>query len=67
LKTWKVTIYRRDSETPVVLENVKHCWWEDGGARFVVSVFTEPPDHYYIAYPVELISHTKVEREKSND
>ena len=59
---WRVTIYRNDSTTPVVIENVKHTWWEDSGARLVVSVFSEAPVHYYLQYPVQLISHVKVER-----
>ncbi len=64
MKTWKVTIYRRDRVTPVVLENCKQCWWEDRGARFIISVFTgKGTEHYYITYPVDLISHTMVERE----
>ena len=60
--TWIITIYRRDSETPVIYENVKHFWWEES-ARLVISVFNDDgPKHYYWIWPVDLISHTKAER-----
>ena len=63
MQLWVVTIYRRDSETPVVYENVKHFWWEDW--RLVVSVIktAETGEHFYWIWPCDLISHTKVERQ----
>lgn len=60
---FKVTIYRIDSECPVVYENVKHAWYEQCN-RLIISVFKEPgkPDHYYWHWPLAMISHIRVER-----
>ena len=63
MSTWQVKIYRRDSETPVEYDKVKHAWWEDGGARFVVAQYTNPPDHQYFIWPVALISHVAMKKE----
>ena len=62
-KLWVLTLYRRDSETPVVYENVKHFWWEEW--RLVISVVKtlETGEHFYWIWPRDLISHVKVERQ----
>lgn len=60
-ETWKVTIYRRDSQTKVVYENVKHAWWD--GDLYKVAQYSTPPKHHYWTWPVTLISHVKEERE----
>ena len=65
---WKVSIYRVDSHTPVVYENVKHAWWESG--RYVVSQYTEPgvsDKHHYWTWPEQAISHIKEIREETSD
>lgn len=59
--TWKVTIYRTDSHTPVIYENVKHAWWE--GDNYVVSCLKAGgPEHYYWTWPGKSISHVREER-----
>lgn len=65
--TWTVTVYRTDSETPVVYDRVKHTWWE--GTRLVISQYTTTPqagEHHYWIWPGARIGHVKVAREKSN-
>ena len=59
-EVWTIKIYRRDSETPVVYEDVKHFWWEDW--RLVVSQYrsADGPEHDYWIWPRDLISHVKV-------
>ena len=55
---WTVTIYRIDSRTPVVYENVKHAWWE--GKNYVVAQFDgDGPEHHYWTWPGKSISHVK--------
>ena len=61
---WQITIYRRDSETPVVYNKVKHYWWEDW--RLVISQYSTAPNHHYWIWPRELISHVKVEKDSKN-
>jgi hypothetical protein len=59
-----VTIYRNDSQTPVVYDNVKHEWSD--GRVYVVSQYTHTPDqktHHYWKWPWARISHVKVERQ----
>lgn len=60
---WKVTLYRRDSETPVIYDLVKHAWWEES-ARFIIAQFKvgSEHEHHYWTWPVDLISHIKIER-----
>ncbi len=62
--TYSVKIYRRDSESVVVYEHVKHAWWTNRGI-FVVSVLRDlaKPDHDYWEWPREQIDHIKIEKE----
>jgi hypothetical protein len=67
---WKITIYRRDSHTPVVYDYVKHVWWEDN--NYIIAQFSEPFEdnssgsglgtHHYWTWLREQISHIKEER-----
>ena len=61
--TYTVKIYRRDSESVVEYERVKHAWW-NGQGIFVVSVLRElgKPDHDYWEWPREMIDHIKIEK-----
>lgn len=67
--SWTVTIYRRDSRTKVVYENVKHAWWENDNyciAQFTAAGFsstsgTGDGTHHYWTWPRELISHVEEE------
>lgn len=69
---FRVTVYRHDSITPVVYENVKHAWWQ--GDVLCISYLTggvehrgnrsEVPSHDYLWWPRERISHVRVEHVK---
>ena len=58
---YRVTIYRVNSETPVVYERVKHCWWA-GPSIFVVSQLRTigQSDHDYWEWPVSQIDHIHI-------
>ena len=60
--TYTVTIYRVNSETSVVYERVKHCWW--AGHVFVVSQLRalKQPDHDYWEWPVSQIDHIRIQK-----
>jgi hypothetical protein len=63
MKTWRVSVYRNDSHTPVVYEDVKHAWWEHG--RYIIAQYVnskEGGEHFYWTWPGERISHVKEER-----
>lgn len=51
----KVTIYRDDSTTQVVLDNVKHIFWIAGNTVLVIAQYDNPPgpEHHYIHWPRE--------------
>lgn len=51
----RITLYRDDSTSQVVYENVKAHFWTAGNTVLVVSQFTGGPDgeHRYIHWPRE--------------
>jgi len=49
----KITIYRDDSTSQVVYENVKHFFWTADNTVLVIAQFTEAPKHRYIHWPRE--------------
>ena len=61
--TYRVTIYRVNSETSVVYERVKHCWWA-GSSVFVVSQLRTigKSEHDYWEWPVAQIDHIHIEK-----
>ena len=61
--TYQVTIYRRDSESSVVYERVKHIWWNRYGV-LIVSVLRslDAPEHDYWEWPREMIDHVKIQK-----
>lgn len=46
----RVTVYRDDSTTQVVYENVKHLFWTAGNTVLVIAQYTnvDAGDHHYI-------------------
>lgn len=51
----KLTLYRDDSTTQIVFENVKHFFWTAGNTVLTVAQFTnlETGEHRYIHWPRE--------------
>lgn len=68
----RVTVYREDSVSQVVYENVKHCFWTAGGTVLTIAVvrptgddeprISLPGDHYYINWMREKIAWYKEEQ-----
>lgn len=59
----KVTIYRDDSTTQVVIENVKHYFWTANNTVLTLAVVSnaETGEHYYIDWPRERFCWFKVQ------
>ena len=55
---YTVTIVRRDSLTPVTIENVKHAWWQ--GDKLALALGEHGKDRTYQWWPVERIDHVRV-------
>jgi hypothetical protein len=50
----KLTLYRDDSTTQVVYENVKHFFWTAGNSVLVIAQYVDGgPEHRYIHWPRE--------------
>jgi hypothetical protein len=51
----KLTLYRDDSTTQVVFENVKHFFWTAGNTVLTIAQVTHPTTsaHRYIHWPRE--------------
>ena len=51
----KITLYRDDSTTQVVYENVKHFFWTVGGTVLTIAQVTNVKTgaHHYIHWPRE--------------
>ena len=60
----RVSIYRDDSTTTVVYDDVKHVWWEAGNSVFVVAYFTDDSRkaHDYAHWPRERICWIRDEK-----
>lgn len=56
-KTRTVTIYRDDSTTQVVYDNVKHLFWTANNTVLTLAVYTSSKGkaHQYIQWPRERI------------
>jgi hypothetical protein len=50
-----VTLYRDDSTTQVVYENVKHLFWLAGNSVLCLAIYRAPDtnEHYYVHWPRE--------------
>lgn len=59
----KVTIYRDDSVSQVVYENVKHCFWVANNSILVLAQVTNSAtgEHRYVQWLRERICWFKVE------
>ena len=51
----KITLYRDDSTTQVVYEDVKHTFWTANNSVFVLAQYTDKQTgaHRYIQWPRE--------------
>lgn len=51
----KLTLYRDDSTTQVVYENVKHYFWLAGNTVLSVAIVSnvDTGEHYYVQWPRE--------------
>lgn len=65
----KVTLYRDDSTTQVVYENVKHIFWTADNSVLTIAVYTnvETGAHRYIHWLRERICWFKDEKQESNE
>lgn len=58
----KLTLYRDDSTTQVVFENVKHWFWTANNTVLTIAKLTgKGTEHYYINWPRERICWFKDE------
>lgn len=60
----KLTVYRDDSTTQVVYENVKHWFWTANNSVLVIAQYTNQTtgEHRYINWPRERICWFKDEK-----
>lgn len=60
----KITLYRDDSTTQVVFENVKHFFWNAGNTVLVIAQYSnvETGVHHYIHWPRERFCWFKDEK-----
>lgn len=60
---WRVTIYRDDSETPIVYESVNSAFMTAGNTVLTVTIWNcAAGEHYYVNWPRERVAWWKVER-----
>jgi hypothetical protein len=62
---WKVSVYRDDSTTPVVYDNVKHVFWTAGNTVLIIAQYThgpKNPEHEYIQWPRERLCWFKMHK-----
>jgi hypothetical protein len=63
----KLTLYRDDSTTQVVFENVKHWFWTAGNTVLTIAQYTDVATgaHRYINWPRERFCWFKDEPQRS--
>lgn len=59
---WRVKIYRDDSETTVVYENVKHAFMTCGNTVLTIAQYEKDGSHHYVNWNRERFVWWKVER-----
>lgn len=61
-----ITLYRDDSTTQVVFENVKHFFWLAGNTVLVIAQYTDVTSgaHRYIHWPRERFCWFKDEKQE---
>jgi hypothetical protein len=60
---WRLKLYRDDSETPVVVEDVKHAFMTAGDTVLTIAQYREDGSHRYINWPREGLRWWTVERQ----
>ena len=58
----RLTLYRDDSTTQVVYENVKHFFWTAGDTVLTIAQYTDDGKHQYIHWPRERVCWFKDEK-----
>ncbi len=48
-----IEIYRDDSTSKVVIDNVKHYFWTAGNTVLVIAQYADDGSHHYINWPRE--------------
>jgi hypothetical protein len=59
---WLLRIYRDDSLTPVIYENVKHVFWTVNNTVLTLAQYKEDGSHQYFSWPRERITWYHLER-----
>jgi hypothetical protein len=59
---WRLKLYRDDSETVLVFENVKHAFLTGGNTILTIAQYGEDGSHHYINWPRERVCWWKLER-----
>lgn len=59
---WLLRLYREDSLTPVVYENVKHVFWTNAGTVLTVAQYADDGTHHYFSWPRERFAWYQLER-----
>lgn len=62
-QSWKLKLYRDDSETTVVYTQVKHVFLAAGNTVLVIAQYGKDGSHHYINWPRERIAWWRLERE----
>jgi hypothetical protein len=64
MKARRISLYRNDSTTPVVIEPVKHLWYENDGKVLVLAVYADVVTgaHFYLHWPLNRLTWFKDER-----
>lgn len=55
-------MYRDDSETTVVFENVKHAFMTAGNTVLTIAQYDDEGGHHYVNWPRERVCWWKLER-----
>lgn len=59
---WRLKVYRDDSETTVVFDNVKHAFMTAGNTVLTIAQYDADGSHHYINWPRERLCWWKLER-----
>lgn len=59
---WRLSIYRDDSETTVVVDRVKHAFMTCGNTVLTAAVWAQDGSHFYLNWPRERVCWWKLER-----
>lgn len=59
---WRVSVYRDDSVTTVVYDDVEHAFWTADNTVFVIAQYDGSGSHHYIHWPRERFCWIKTER-----